>query len=135
MFFAHLSSHDSCRFASVVPFGAPIYVARFAKIRGTLRYKEIKAEARPTCANRDARCEFRVNDLVAVSDDKSDRRSSGNGKVACHGAVTATRHVAYIDAGTRSGLAIRPFAGVRSYVSSRFYSPPCMQQKRSTFVR
>lgn len=49
--------------------------------------------------------EFRVNDLAVASDDKSDRRSNGeNGKVACRDAVTVTRHVAYIDTETRSGL-------------------------------
>lgn len=74
------------------------------------------------CANRDGRLRIppRVNDLAAVSNDKSDRRSSGNGKVACHDAVTVTRHVAYIDAETRSGPRLgRAFASDRLYTSSR----------------
>lgn len=76
--------------------------------------------------NSDKRCKFRANDLVAMSDDKSDRRSSGNGKVACHDAVTVTRHVGYIAAEADEGVVCdsNPSASVRLYsVSSRFYSP------------
>lgn len=97
-------------------------VVKFAKIHGTSLRDRTEACPRVQIA-RDV--EFRVNDLVAMSNDKSDRRSSsGNGKVACHDAITVTRHVARIDAKTRSGLRFGRSLGVHLYfVSSRFYSP------------
>jgi len=71
------------------------------------------------CANRDRRYKFHVNDLAAVSSDKSDRRSSGNRKVACYDAVT--RHMAYIDAKTRSGPRLDSLGRCTCKVSATFY--------------